>query len=204
MTDTIKTNPDTGVRFYEEQGPREGQSVDLFVPVRGERATNPGGVRWPNLFGQAYDGTEIRFYLKGESQVREYDPQIFYERASWGPVDYPNPRPGAPAGTWEETLEVLRRPEEELLNQVEAARLLANSRVYPSNEDPMLGVLLAEAIRRDQDGTATPFMIGLLKRHQSLVQAGFQNEERAEELRQQIRAGEDFDLATGWANVLEQ
>jgi len=204
MTDTIKTNPDTGVRFYDEQGPREGQSVDLFVPMRDNVPTNPAGMRWPNLFGLPYDGTQIKFYLRGESQVREYDPQIFFERASWGAVDYPSPKPGGPAGTWEETLEVIRRPVDELLNQVEAARLQANSRLYPSNEDPMLAVLLAEAIRRDGEGTATPAMVDLLQRHGALVEAGYSNMERAAELRQQIQAGQPFDLSAGWINELPQ
>lgn len=204
MTDTIKTNTETGVRFYDEQGPREGQSVDMFVPVRGEIATNPGGTRWPNLFGLPYDGTQIKYYLRGEAQPREYDPQMFYEEASWGPVDYPSPKPGGPVGTWEETLEVLQRPEEELINQVEAARLQANARLYPSNEDPMLAVLLAEAIRRDQEGTATTAMIDLLQRHQALVAAGYSNMERAAELRQQIQAGQPFDLSAGWVNELPQ
>jgi hypothetical protein len=204
MTDTIKTNPDTGVRFYDEQGPREGQSVDLFVPMRDNVPTNPAGMRWPNLFGLPYDGTQVKFYLKGESQVREYDPQTFYEVARWGAVDYPNPKPGGPAGDWEESLEVLQRPVDELLNQVEAARLQANSRLYPSNEDPMLAVLLAEAIRRDGEGTATPAMVDLLQRHGALVAAGYSNMERAAELRQQIQAGQPFDLSAGWINELPQ
>ena len=204
MTDTIKTNPDTGVRFYDEQGPREGQSVDLFVPMRDNVPTNPAGMRWPNLFGLPYDGTQVKFYLKGESQVREYDPQTFYEVARWGAVDYPNPKPGGPAGVWEESLEVLQRPVDELLNQVEAARLQANSRLYPSNEDPMLAVLLAEAIRRDGEGTATPAMVDLLQRHGALVEAGYSNMERAAELRQQIQAGQPFDLSAGWINELPQ
>jgi len=202
MADNIKTNPETGIRYYEEQGPLEGQSVDLFVPMRGDVPTNPGGRRWPNLFGLPYDGTDLKFYLKGQSKVREYDPNMFFEEATWGPVEYANPKAGGPAGTWEETLEVKRRPLEELLNQVEAARLQANARLYPSNEDPMLGVLLAEAIRRDQEGTATPFMIALLQRHQALVQAGFQNMERAAELRTQIEAGQPFDLNAGWVTAV--
>jgi methylphosphotriester-DNA--protein-cysteine methyltransferase len=103
---------------------------------------------------------------------------------------------------WEEALEVLRRPEEELFQQVEAARLQANSRLYPSNEDPMMAVLLAEAIRRDQEGTATTVMIELLQRHQGLVLAGYANEERAKELRQQIKSGQPFDLSAGWINEL--
>lgn len=202
MTEPILTNQDTGVRYYAGTGPLEGQSVDLFVPLRGETVTNPSGLRWPNLFGLPYDGTELRFYLKGEPKVREYDSQIFFERATWGAVDYSTPKPGGPAGTWEEELEVLRRPVEELFNQVEAARLQANARLYPSNEDPMLGVLLTEAIRRDGEGTATAFMQELLARHQLLVAAGFQNMERAAELRQQIQAGQPFDLTAGWVNEL--
>jgi hypothetical protein len=201
-TPNITTNPGTGVRFYADPGPLEGQSVDLFVPLRGETATNLGGTRWPNLFGLPYDGTDLKFYLKTEPKVREYDPQIFCEVASWGAVDYTNPEPGGPAGTWEETLEVQLRPVEELLNQVEATRLQANARLYPSNEDPMLGVLLAEAIRRDTEGTATTFMQELLTRHQALVNAGFANMERAAELRQQIQAGQPFDLSAGWTNEL--
>lgn len=203
-TDNIATNPATNVRYYISRGPLEGQSVDLFVPVRGDTPTNPGGIRWPNLFGLPYDGLEIRFYLRGEPKVREYDPAIFYERATWGAVDYPNPLPGGPAGTWEETLEVLRRSVEELLNQVEAARLQANARLYPSSEDPMLAVLLAEAIRRDSEGTATTFMQELLTRHQALVSAGFQNMERAAELRQQIQGNQPFDLSIGWVNEIAQ
>ena len=66
----------------------------------------------------------------------------------------------------------------------------------------MLGVLLGEAIRRDAEGTATPFMQELLTRHQALVNAGFQNMERAAELRQQIQAGEAFDLSTGWVSEI--
>jgi hypothetical protein len=199
---TIQTNADTGVRYYADPGPLEGQSVDLFVPLRGETVTNPGGTRWPNLFGLPYDGTDLRFYLKGEPKVREYDPAIFFERATWGAVDYADPKVGGPAGTWEETLEVLRRPVEELLNQVEAARLQANARLYPSNEDPMRNVLLMEAIRRDAEGTATPVMVQMLARHQALVAAGLANEGRAAELRQQIEAGQPFDLSAGWVNEL--
>jgi hypothetical protein len=204
MADSIKTNPDTGVRYYDEpNAARHGQSVDLFVPVRGTTPTNPSGTKWHALYGLPYDGTEIKFYLKTEAKVREYDPQLFYEIASWEPVNYTNPKIGGPAGTWEENLQVIRRPAEELINQVEALRLQANSRLYPSNEDPMLGVLLAEAIRRDQEGTATLYMKDLLLKHQALVEAGFSNMERAEELRQQILANEAFDLNAGWINALQ-
>jgi hypothetical protein len=198
----ILINPDTEIRYYSDPGPLEGQSVDFFVPLRGELVTNPGGTRWPNLFGLPYDGTELQFYLKGEPKVREYDPQIFFERASWVAIDYANPKAGGPAGTWEETLEVLRRPVEELLNQVDAALLQANSKLYPANVDPMQGVLYSEAIRRSADGTATQPMLDLLHKHDSLVAAGFQNMERAAELRQQIQAGEAFDLSAGWVNEL--
>lgn len=201
-TDNIATNPNTGVRYFIESGPQEGQSVDLFVPVRGEDPTNPGGTRWPSLFGLPYDGTEIKFYLRGEPKIREYDPALYFEVASWGPVDYAKPKAGGPVGTWEETLEVKRRPNEELLLQVDAARLQANARLYPSNEDPMRSVLLAEAIRRDQEGTTTPFMKSLLTQHQRLVSAGLANEERAQELKAAILAGQPFDLSAGWTNEL--
>jgi len=203
-TPNITTNAETGVRFYADPGPLEGQSVDLFVPLRGDTATNPGGGRWPNLFGLPYDGTDLKFYLRGEPKVREYDPAIFYEVASWNPVEYANPKAGGPAGTWEETLEVLKRPEAELLNQVDAALLQANSKLYPANVDPMQGVLYAEAIRRSAEGTATQPMIDLMAKHDTLVAAGFANLERAAELRQQIQAGDAFDLSAGWTNEIAQ
>jgi len=198
----ITTNAETGVRFYADPGPLEGQSVDLFVPLRGETATNPGGGRWPNLFGLPYDGTDLKFYLRGEPKVREYDPAIFYEVASWGAVDYASPQQGGPAGTWEEALTVQRRPVEELLNQVDAALLQANSKLYPANVDPMQGVLYAEAIRRSAEGTATQPMLDLLAKHDALVAAGFANLERAAELRTQIQAGDAFDLSAGWVDGL--
>lgn len=200
--DNIAINPDTGVRYYTESGPLEGQSVDLFVPVRGEEPTNPGGTRWPNLFGLPYDGTEIRFYLRCEPQVREYDSALFYEVARWGPVEHSNPPAGGPVGRWVETLEVHRRPNEELLLQVDAARLQANARLYPANEDPMRSTLLFEASLRDRDGTATPVMRELLAQHQALVAAGLANEERAAELKAAILAGQPFDLSAGWVNEL--
>jgi hypothetical protein len=166
--------------------------------MRGDTATNTGGAIWPNLFGEPYQEQGLKFYLKGVPKIREYDPEEFYEVATWGPVEYAAPKAGAPAGTWEEVLEVRRHPEEELLNQVEAYHRQANSRLYPSSEDPMLSVLLTEAIRRDGDGTATTFMRELLIRHQGLVNAGFKNLERASTLRQQIQAGEAFSLSEGW------
>lgn len=199
----IATNPDTGIRYYNEPGhPLHEQGVDLFVTMRDELVTNPGGIRWPYINGLPIPDPDLRFYLKTEPKVREYDSQIFFEKATWGPVDYASPRVGGPAGTWEETLEVLRRPVEELVNQVEAARLQANARLYPSNEDPMRNVLLMEAIRRDTEGTATQVMVQMLARHQALVAAGMANEERAAELRQQIEAGQPFDLSAGWVNEL--
>jgi hypothetical protein len=42
----------------------------------------------------------------------------------------------------------------------------------------------------------------LLARHQALVNAGFANMERAAELRQQIQAGQPFDMSAGWTNEL--
>lgn len=198
----IATNPETGVRYYTDDGPLEGISVDYFVPVRDGEATNPAGDRWPLRFGRPFDGTDIRFYLRGEPKIREYDPALFFGEAKWGAIDYAKPKPGGPAGTWEETLEVKRRPNSELLLQVDAARLQANARLYPANEDPMRSVLLAEAIRRDQEGTTTPFLQGLLTQHQALVEAGLANEERAQELRAAILAGQPFDLSAGWTNEI--
>jgi hypothetical protein len=41
-----------------------------------------------------------------------------------------------------------------------------------------------------------------LQRHGALVEAGYSNMERAAELRQQIQAGQPFDLSAGWINEL--
>jgi hypothetical protein len=199
---TIATNPDTGIRYYSQSGPgiREGQSVDLFVPLRGDTPTNPGGVEWPNLFGLPYEETGLSFYLKTPPKLRVEDEAIFFHRSTWSAVDYENPSPGGPAGTWEETLEVLRRPNEELFAQVEAIRLQANSRLYPGSEDPMLGLMLKEAVDRDNKQQASQEMVQLLARQQSIVNAGFANLERAKELRQQIINNQPFNLYEGWVN----
>jgi len=68
----------------------------------------------------------------------------------------------------------------------------------------MQGVLYAEAIRRSAEGTATQPMLDLLAKHDALVAAGFANMERAAELRQQIQAGDAFDLSAGWVNEIAQ
>lgn len=195
----ISTNPDTGIRYYDQVGhPLNEKSVDLFVTMRGELVTNASGVRWPNLFGLPYEEPGLRFYLKGAPKVREYDPAVFYEEARWGPVEYANPKPGGPAGTWEETLTVQRRPVEELLSQVDAALLQANAQLYPANANPMQGLLYEEAIRRHGEGTADELMSQLLIRHRALISAGTKNMERANHLRQLIEAGKPFDLSAGW------
>jgi hypothetical protein len=199
---TIATNPETGIRYYSDPGPQEGVSVDLFVSVRGETITNSGGSRWPNLFGLPYDEPGLAFFLKTPAKIREYDNRIFYEVATWSPNYYADPKPGGPCGTWEEALAVFRHPEEALLGQVEAARLQANARLYPANQDPILRELLTEARARDAAGTASPEMIDLLVRHQAIIDAGFKNLERAAELKQQIADGKPFDLAEGWINEL--
>ena len=197
-TPNISTNPNTGIRFYSDPGPMEGKSVDLFVPLRGDVVTNSGGIHWLNLFGDPYEEPGLRFYLKGEPKRREYDPAIFYEVARWGAVDYASPKPGGPDGTWEETLTVQRRPVEELLSQVDTALLQANTQLYPANVDPMQSLLYDEAIRRRVEGTADELMNQLLIRHRALIDAGTRNMERANELRQLIRTGKEFDLSAGW------
>jgi len=201
---SISTNPETGVRYYSQSGPgiREGQSADLFVPLRGDTPTNPSGVEWPILFGQPYEEIGLSFYLKTSPKLRVEDESVFFYRSVWGAVDYENPAPGGPAGTWEETLEVVRRPNEELFAQVEAIRLQANSRLYPNSEDPMLALLLQEAVKRDNEGTASEDMIQLLARQQLIVNAGFANLDRANELREQIGNGQPFSLYEGWVNEI--
>lgn len=199
---TIATNPETGIRYYSDPGPQEGVSVDLFVPMRGETVTNPGGARWPNLFGLPYEEPGLAFYLKTPGKLREYDNRIFYEVATWGPSDYADAdqKPGGPRGTWEEELAVFRQSEEALLDQVEAARLQANARLYPANQDPILRELLTEARVRDAAGTATSEMVRLLAQNQLVLDAGFANLERAAELARQVEAGQPFDLTAGWVN----
>ena len=194
----IATNPDTGIRYYSDPGPQEGASVDLFIAIRGDVVTNSGGIRWPNLFGSPYDEPGLAFYLKTPPKIREFDDRVFYEVSTWGPVDYADPKPGGPHGTWEETLEVIKHPEDILLRQVEAELLQANSRLYPANQDPLLRELVNEARLRDAAGTATEEMIDMLFRHQAVLDAGRKNFERSVELKKQIVDGESFDLTAGW------
>jgi hypothetical protein len=199
----IQTNPDTGIRFYSDPGPMEGQSVDLFVPLRGETVTNPTGVKWLNLFGNPYSEPGLEFYLKTPARIREYDSELFYELAVWGPVPYANPKPGGPAGRWEETLEVLRRPNEELFAQIESRRLQANAAVYPEGELPMLQVLYDEALQRQAALTASAAHREILRKRDAVVAAGMANFERANVLRADVIAGRQFDLNAGWVDAIQ-
>ena len=198
----IATNPQTGVRYYVDDGPNEGLSVDLFVPVRGDEVLNPSGTGWPARFGRPYDGSDLRFYLKGQPQPRVHDLTLFTVRATWGPVEYPNPKPGGPVGTWEETLKEFRRSNEELIEQVEARRLEANSTVYPQNELPMLAGLAQEAEAQIKAGTASAIHNEIYSQYRSILNAGFTNFERAEELKTAILAGQPFDLNAGWVDEI--
>lgn len=198
----IATNPETGVRYYTDDGPLEGLSVDFFVPVQDGEPTNPTGDRWPLRYGRPYDGSEIRFYLKGEPQIRAHDTDLFTEKATWGPVDYANPKPGGPAGTWEETLEVNRRPPEELLLVVESRQLEANSKVYPQNKLPMLQGCAQRAGEAINAGTASATERAVFTEYNKILNAGFANYERAQELKEAILAGQPFDLNAGWVNEI--
>jgi hypothetical protein len=155
------------------------------------------------LFGIEYDGADLKFYLKKESKVREYDAQIFYERSAWGPVPYANPKPGGPAGTWEETLEVFRRPNNELFAQIESRRLQANAAVYPEGELPMLQVLYDEALQRQAALTASATHQEILRKRDAVVAAGMANFERANVLRADVIAGRQFDLNAGWIDAIQ-
>jgi hypothetical protein len=200
MTANIATNSDTGVRYYADPGPQEGHSVDLFVPLRDGVVTNPTGTEWPNLFGLPEDRPELVWYLKTDSQPREYDNRTSYEIATWAPVPYANPKPGGPLGTWEETLEVKPHPQDVLISQVESAFSQANFRLYPGNRDPLFRELLEEAERLDSLNQATTAQRELLVLRQKIRDAGMVNLERQAELIADIKAGRVIDLSTGWIN----
>jgi len=203
-TPNIVTNPGTGVRYYDEPGhPRHQQSVDTFVCIQNDEIINTN-MDWPMINGLPQPDAYLRFYLRGAPKLRAYDSRVFYETSVWEPVDYPNPKVGGPAGTYEETLTLHRHPEHVLRNQVEAQRLQANARLYPSYEDPMLSVLYAEAVDRNAEGKATAVMTQLLARRQALIDAGMQNMERAAALLLDIQAGRAFDLSEGWTYEIPQ
>ena len=197
---SIATNPDTGIRYYTDPGPRHGHGVDLFVPLRDGVITNATGTEWPNLFGLPEDLPELVWYLKTASQPREYDNRTHFEVAAWGPVPYASPKPGGPLGTWEETLEVKPHPQDVLIDQVESAFSQANSRLYPANQEPLIRELFEDADARDKDNEATPAQQELLVFRQKIRDAGMANVERRTALIADIKAGRAFDLSAGWVN----
>jgi hypothetical protein len=203
---TITTNPDTGVRYYDEPGhPLNQQSVDFYVVMRGEMVTNAGGIRWPYINGLAIPDPDLRLYLKEEPKLRADDPAIYTYDSRWGAVDYDRSRrlPGGPAGTWEEELTAIRRSNEELFALVDSIHLQANAALYPENRLPMLQALYEEAKLHESAGTASPVHLQILQERDAVVSAGFANYERAQQLKADVLAGRELDLTVGWTHAIQ-
>jgi hypothetical protein len=121
MTATT-TNPATGVEYYVE-GPQEGQSVKLFVPVVNGQVLNPNGVRWPFLFGGKHDQA-ADYYERLELTPVSFDPRAFKidpAASGWGLHPRRNAEgefvavpDGHPKGIFKETQSVVRRSMDEL------------------------------------------------------------------------------------------
>ena len=120
------TNPTTGVEYYTD-GPNEGQSVALYVPVVNGQILNPNGVRWPFLFGGVHDQA-ADYYMRVESTPVPFDAKYFRvdsATSGWGLHPRRNAEgefvavpDGHPKGVYKETQNVVRRSMDELKDLV--------------------------------------------------------------------------------------
>ena len=220
---TTTTNPTTGVEYYIE-GPQEGQSVALFVPVTNGQVRNPNGVRWPFLFGGEHDEAADYYNLVPFSSV-SYDPELFVvdsENSGWGLHPARNAEgefvavpDGHPKGDYKYTETIKRRSVAELKTLAKGYADRNNAQLWPQENG--YTEKLAYAKEQVAANNRLPQFLSLISRHEALLQASFHNDARLAQLYSEIAAaGEtgavDFvlgQMATaafpeGWVNGIPE
>lgn len=204
---SIITNPQTGVRYYAD-GPREGQSVALYVAVTDGQVRNPLGVRWPFLFGGEHDQAADYYELVPFTAI-PFDTELFRvndEASGWELKPIANALPGHPQGTYEKTETIIRRSKAELRQLVKGYADRANSELWPQEQ----GYTEKVAYAKEQiaKGNNLQQFRDILARHEQLIAASFINDARLAQLYAEIEtAGEtgslDFVVSDGWVNGIE-
>jgi hypothetical protein len=212
-------NPITRVESYTD-GPLEGQSVKLFVPVINGQTLNPNGVRWPFLNGGVHDKAEEYYELVPFVSV-QFDPELFVIDATMSGwelkplrnaigevIDAPN---GHPQGTYVYIQNIKRRSVAELKILVKGYADRYNSELWPQENG--YTEKLAYAKEQIAANNRLPQFLNIVERHQKLLAASFHNDARLTQLYNEIEeSGEtgpiDFivgQMATeqfpeGWVN----
>ena len=208
------TNLTTGIEYYTD-GPQDGQSVSLYVPVLNNQVVNPGGVRWPVSNGSPHDKFEDYYEFVPFEPV-PYDPelcrvddetsgwQLFPARTQLGElVDVPA---GHPKGTYRRVENIIRRSKAELKQLARGYADRANGELWP--QEPGYDQKVARAKEEIEKGNQLQIYRDLLARNDQLTSASFANDARLAQLYAEIdAAGEtgpvDFIVSEGWFNGIE-
>jgi hypothetical protein len=214
---TIITNPTTGVEYYTD-GPLEGQSVALYVPVVNGQILNPSGVRWPFLYGGEHDQSADYYELVPFISV-SYDPELFVvdsENSGWELSAFEEGvHAGHPQGTYKYNQTIKRRSVVELKTLAKGYADRHNATLWPQENG--YTEKLAYAKEQVAANNRLPQFLSLISRHEELLQASFHNDARLAQLYSEIEAaGEtgavDFvvgQMATeefpeGWVNGIPE
>ena len=206
MTATT-TNPTTGVAYYTE-GPLEGQSVELFVPVTNGQVRNPNGVRWPFLFGAEHDQSADYYKLVPFTSV-PYDTELFVvdsENSGWGMHPTRNDEgefvvvpDGHPKGEYKYTETIKRRSVAELKTLAKGYADRNNAMLWPQeNGYPEKLIYAKEQVAANN---RLPQFTNLLERHEALLQASFHNDARLAQLYSEIEAAGDKTITNAGATA---
>jgi len=209
------TNLTTGIEYYTD-GPQDGQSVSLYVPVLNNQVVNPGGVRWPVSNGSPHDKFEDYYEFVPFEPV-PYDPelcrvddetsgwQLFPARTQLGElVDVPA---GHPKGTYRRVENIIRRSKAELKQLARGYADRANGELWPQEpgydqkvarakeeiaklwpQEPGYDQKVARAKEEIAKGNQLQIYRDLLARNDQLTSASFANDARLAQLYAEIDA----------------
>jgi len=184
----MAVNPTTGI----------DRDVDRFVVfLPGQTNSVNTNAQWPRLDGGPISGgfpNGDQYYKKVTVEPPAYDHR-YSLNTTFGKVDtVPTPPPGYPVGTWQASYELVLRPLETLLDQIESAFQAEVRKQFPDTENPATLLLAAKALAKRQTGVVlTAEEITSLDAITSVGDAVDQLVARRQELINSATAGEDYD-----------
>lgn len=184
----MAVNPTTGI----------DRDVDRFVVfLPGQTNSVNTNAQWPRLDGGPISGGFTNgdlYYKKVTVDPPQYDHR-YSLNTTFGKVDtVPTPPPGYPVGTWQASYELVLRPLETLLDQIESAFQAEVRKQFPDTENPATLLLAAKALAKRQTGVVlTAEEITSLDAVTSVGDAVDQLVARRQELINSATAGEDYD-----------
>src|SRR6056297_2525937 len=189
----VTVNPETGI----------DADVDRFVVFpAGSDVSSHNNATWPRFDGGPISGGFVngeKWYKKVESTPPTSDHR-YTRTTTWGRVEAdPAAASDYPAGTWEATHAVVRRPAEELKLQVDAEFQRQVRMTFPDSENPATIIEAAGVIARKQAGSP------ITTEQQTLLDSFIGMEDVIQTMRARqlalyaaIDADEDYDQTTGW------